>query len=87
MIASNLLKSMVPQFFKKPLKDFMGFKSMASRLINLRDAGFNCLGAVDVSAFHGEWTKSLRQVWNVPVIAVEPQPGCRSILDKLASEV
>ncbi len=86
MFASNLLKSMVPQFIKKPLKDFMGFISMDSRLKNLRNAGFNCLGAVDVGAFHGDWTRSLRQVWNVPVIAVEPQPGCIAVLGKLASD-
>lgn len=69
---------------KKALKEFMGFQSMDTRLTNLRHAGFSCIGAVDVGAYHGEWTKSLRNVWNVPVIAVEPQPDCKEKLTKYA---
>ena len=61
---------------------------MAARLLNLRRAGFQPTGAIDGGAFHGEWTSEFWQVWaNVPVLLVEPQPQCRTILEKLASPV
>ena len=63
----------------------MGFKTMEGRLSNLRNAGFDCTGAVDVGAYHGEWSKGLRSVWNVPLIMVEPQESCRSILEEYSS--
>lgn len=33
---------------------------MENRLQNLHIAGFNCSGAVDVGAYHGEWSKGYR---------------------------
>ena len=76
----------MPQSLKKPLKEFMGFKTMENRLLNLRAAGFVCTGAIDVGAYHGEWTKGLRSVWNVPLIMVEPQASCRLLLERFASK-
>lgn len=82
---TKILKALVPQSLKLTLKHFMGFKSMESRLLNLRNAGFNCQGAVDVGAYHGEWSRGLRSVWNVPLIMVEPQTSCKPILERFAS--
>ena len=81
----QILKGLVPQSLKGFLKHCMGFKTMESRLQNLRHAGFICTGAVDVGAYHGEWSKGLRSVWNVPVILVEPQPSCTPILESSAN--
>lgn len=78
----NMLKRMVPAALKRHIKRAMGFKTMADRLLNLRQAGFVCTGAVDVGAFHGEWAGELRAVWPVPVLLVEPQPQCAEILQK-----
>jgi FkbM family methyltransferase len=63
----------------------MGFKTMENRLQNLRHAGFECTGAIDVGAYHGEWSKNLRSVWDVPLIMVEPQPSCASFLERFAN--
>lgn len=87
MSFARSLKQCVPQSLKKSLKRFMGFQSTDTRLLNLRYAGFTCTGAVDVGAYHCEWTKSLRQIWDVPVIAVEPQPDCKEILQKYANRL
>jgi FkbM family methyltransferase len=80
------LKALMPQTVKKPLKEFMGFKTMGNRLLNLRHAGFNCTGAIDVGAYHGDWTKAFRSVWKAPVIMVEPQVSCKNVLERYASE-
>lgn len=86
MSVANLLKACIPQSIKNPLKQFMGVKSMESRLLNLKKAGFKCTGAVDIGAFHGEWSKSLREIWQVPLILVEPQEACKAVLEKFARE-
>ena len=59
---------------------------MEGRLLNLRNAGFRCTGAIDVGAYHGEWSTGLRSVWNVPLIVVEPQVACKPFLEKFASD-
>ena len=86
MSISSRLKALMPQAIKKPLKELMGFKSMDNRLFNILRAGFECTGAVDVGAYHGEWTKAFRSVWKAPVIMVEPQKSCKSILQNYATE-
>lgn len=85
MIATNVLKALVPHALKGLLKQAMGFKTMENRLLNLRNAGFRCTGAIDVGAYHGEWSNHLRSVWNVPLIMVEPQPSCVPFLDRFAN--
>jgi FkbM family methyltransferase len=85
--ATGLLKSLVPKFLKSYLKLLMGFKTMESRLQNLRRAGFECTGAIDVGAYHGEWSQGLRSVWDTPLIMVEPQPSCTPFLKDFASRV
>lgn len=78
----QLLKRIVPGGLKKSLKRFMGFQTMETRLVNLRHAGFICTGAVDVGAYHGDWSRACRSVWNAPVLMVEPQPHCKPILER-----
>ncbi len=78
------LKTMLPNGVKRKLKHLMGFQSMDTRLVNLRRAGFTCTGAVDVGAYHGDWSRSLRSIWNAPIIMVEPQPSCKPVLEKMA---
>lgn len=87
MTAIEIIKTFLPQSLRRYLKLSMGFKTMESRLQNLHHAGFKCTGAVDVGAYHGEWSKGLRSVWNVPLIMVEPQPSCQPFLDGFASRI
>lgn len=79
---AKLLKELIPQSVKRSVKHLMGFKSMESRLLNLRASGFICHGAIDVGAYHGEWSKGMRSVWQVPLIMVEPQLSCKPILER-----
>lgn len=87
MKATNALKALVPPSLKGLLKQAMGFKTMENRLQNLRKAGFQCSGAIDVGAYHGEWSRHLRSVWNVPLIMVEPQPSCAPFLERFANRL
>jgi FkbM family methyltransferase len=84
MTATQVLKKLVPKSWKRALKLFIGFKTMESRLQNLCHAGFKCTGAIDVGAYHGEWSKGLRSVWDAPLIGVEPQPSCTPFLERFA---
>lgn len=84
-MAANILKALVPPSLKGLLKQAMGLKTMETRLQNLRHAGFQCTGAIDVGAYHGEWSKNLRSVWDVPLIMVEPQPSCAPFLERFAN--
>jgi FkbM family methyltransferase len=81
---TQILKSLCPNPLKVFLKQAMGLKTMESRLQNLRNAGFLCTGAIDVGAYHGDWSRSLRSVWGAPLILVEPQPACASVLQAFA---
>ncbi len=77
------LKGLLPARVKRAIRDSAGVPSMASRLQNLRRAGFHCTGAVDGGAFAGEWTTLCQQVFGCPVIAVEPMP--REALSRLVA--
>lgn len=87
MTVAKIIKSILPQSLKDSFKQSMGFKTMENRLLNLRHAGFNCTGAVDVGAYRGEWSKGLWSVWNVPIVMVEPQPSCLPFLEGFARSV
>lgn len=56
---------------------------MESRLVNLRRAGFACTGAVDVGAYAGDWALTAHACFDCPVIAAEPQPKQRDVLEKM----
>lgn len=61
-------------------------KDLATRLANLRSAGFQPTGLVDGGAYQGDWT---RQFWNIwpgrPSLLIEPLPAQRQILETLAA--
>ena len=77
----NYLKKLVPGGLKRSVKKAMGFQSMETRLQNLRRSGFSCSGAIDVGAYHGEWSKALRFTFDVPVVLVEPELQCEPFLE------
>lgn len=47
----KFIKRCLPNGFKQRVKHAMGFQDMATRLRNLKRAGFACTGAVDVGRF------------------------------------
>ena len=87
MAAARILKTMVPPMLKSLIKRSMGLKTMEGRLLNLRHAGFHCTGAIDVGAYHGEWSRGLSAVWTVPILMVEPQVSCAAALESFASNL
>jgi FkbM family methyltransferase len=81
------LKSLLPHELRQSMKRrLFDVKDMPSRLENLRQSGFQPTGAIDGGAYEGDWTKAFAKVWpKVPVLMVEPQPSCRSVLEHLAA--
>lgn len=83
----KLIKAALPQGWKRSVKRSMGFQDMASRLANLKRAGFRCTGAVDVGAYSGEWASLAHACFMCEIIAVEPQPGQQCALTELARRI
>lgn len=83
----NIIKRALPEPWKRRIKTTMGFKDMASRLANLKRAGFRCTGAVDVGAYAGEWARLAHAHFLCPVIAIEPQPEQQEALARLAQHM
>lgn len=81
---ARLLPHRWRQWIKRRL---MVVRDMTSRLRNLRQAGFRCTGAIDGGAYRGDWSLEFQGVFpDAPVLLVEPQPGCRSLLEALVAE-
>jgi FkbM family methyltransferase len=81
------LKRFLPHELRQRIKRSLFVQQdMASRLANLRRAGFAATGAVDGGAYLGEWTRMVWAVWpDCPAALVEPQPAQRPALLTLAA--
>jgi FkbM family methyltransferase len=79
------LKEMLPSELRQRLKRrFFHQQDMQSRLQNLRCAGFQPSGALDVGAFEGSWAREFWNVWPTsPVWLFEPLPTHRKELEAL----
>ena len=82
-------KRLLPHELRQHLKrSLFVHQDMSSRLLNLRRAGFLPKGAIDCGAYQGDWTRDFWKVWpGVPVLLIEPQPGCQKQLTDLAAKV
>ncbi|MEJ6023439.1 FkbM family methyltransferase [Ramlibacter sp. PS4R-6] len=85
-LVPTVLKKLLPYGFKQRIKRWAGVPSMRSRLENLRRAGFECSGAVDVGAFAGDWAREAREVFGCKVLLAEPLPQMQEALRELARQ-
>jgi len=85
MVFLHVLKRILPSSAKLRIKVWIGFKTMEVRLRNLSHAGFVCTGAVDVGAYHGDWSIDVWKIWRTPLILVEPQVSCSADLKRIVS--
>jgi FkbM family methyltransferase len=80
------LKEILPNDLRQRLKRrFFHQQDMQSRLQNLRRAGLQPSGALDVGAFEGSWARQWWRIWpHAPVWLFEPLPTHQKELEALA---
>ena len=83
------LKRLFPHEWRQEMKRrLFAHQDMRTRLENLRRAGFSPSGVIDGGAYRGDWTVEFWNIWpDTPVLMVEPQPGCRELLERVATKV
>jgi FkbM family methyltransferase len=71
----------LPDAWKERLRVRAGAITLASRLQNLRRAGFRPKEIIDAGAFRGDWTRVARGVFpEARVLLIEPQSDCGEAL-------
>jgi FkbM family methyltransferase len=85
----KFIKSLFPYALRQQWKrSLFSHQDMASRLANLRRAGFQPQGIIDGGAYRGDWVKDVWAVWpGVPCALVEPQLERKPQLERLARQV
>jgi FkbM family methyltransferase len=88
MSVLDLFKQSLPQELRQSLKrKLFAVHDMATRLANLRRAGFVCSGAVDGGAYRGGWSRDFWSVYpDAPTILVDPLPEVATSLRELAAK-
>jgi len=62
--------------------------SEMAMLFRLRELGFTPSAVLDIGAYKGVWTQSLRQIWNnVPVLMIEADETHKSDLEALKEQI
>lgn len=77
----QLFKRLIPKHFKRDIKDKLGVPSLHRSLVHLKRLGFRPKLAVDVGAYHGEWTIEFLSVFpDSMVLMCEAQPDKARVL-------
>ncbi|MFM8885285.1 MAG: FkbM family methyltransferase, partial [Chthoniobacterales bacterium] len=75
----------LPEALKEKLRVRAGAVTLASRLQNLRRAGFRPKEIIDAGAFRGDWTRVAQTVFpEARFLLIEPQSGCAESLRAMA---
>ena len=83
-MVSSLIKKLCPAPLRQKIKLACGAPDTEASLAAMRRRGFNANAAIDVGAYSGEWTMSLRQLFpEAGVLMVEPQPAMKERLEAL----
>jgi FkbM family methyltransferase len=83
-MVSSLIKRLCPAPIKQRIKVACGSPDTDACLAAMKRRGFKPKVAIDVGAYSGEWTLSLRQLFpETRVLMVEPQPARRERLQAL----
>jgi len=89
VVAASLIEPMfrfLPESLKERIRCRAGAITPASRLANLRRAGFNPAHILDGGAYKGDWARLARQVWpEARLLMVEPQPNQAPVLRALCA--
>ena len=91
MVAALLMPSMLrflPESLKERLRLRAGVVTPASRLRNLRRAGFEPAHLLDGGAYRGDWARLARPIWpRARLVLVEPQPSQEAELRALCGRL
>jgi FkbM family methyltransferase len=87
-VAKDLLRQIVPLRQQRLLIRYALSNSSAVTLDQLHAKGFKPGGAIDVGAYHGEWTRTFSRVFQgVPILMIEAQADKRDHLERTARRI
>jgi FkbM family methyltransferase len=83
-----MLISWLPERLKERLRRRAGVITVASRLENLRRAGFTPRKIIDAGAYRGEWTRLAQSIFPAAeFLMIEPQPPLRPVLEAVCASL
>lgn len=83
-----MLISWLPERLKERLRRRAGVITVASRLENLRRAGFTPRKIIDAGAYRGEWTRLAQRIFPAAdFLLIEPQPQLRPVLEAVCASL
>jgi FkbM family methyltransferase len=82
-----VLKSIVPETYKRDIKEHLGVPSLHWSLMNIKRLGFHPKLALDVGAYEGDWALSFAEVFvSSEVLMIEGQPKKRDKLENICKQ-
>jgi FkbM family methyltransferase len=82
-----VIKSIVPETYKRDIKEHLGVPSLHWSLMNIKRLGFDPKLALDIGAYQGEWALSFAEVFpSAEVLMVEAQPEKKDKLEGVIKE-
>lgn len=83
MIA-DIFKRLVPKKLKDKIKQRAGAPSLQASLSLIKGLGFNPKFAIDIGAYHGEWSQNFTKIFpSAKVLMIEGQGKKREVLEKV----
>ena len=80
----NLLKKLLPEKYKREIKEKLGVPTLHWSLANLKKNNFNPSTVIDAGAYEGNWTLDLLEVYpSAKVLMVEAQQKKEVVLKKI----
>jgi FkbM family methyltransferase len=85
-LLNQIGKKLLPEAFKRGIKVAFGVPDTGACLAHLKRCGFSPNAAIDVGAYSGEWTSTLRRLFpRTRVLMIEPQEVKTEELQMLCS--
>lgn len=83
----NLIKKVIPFYFKRKIKENLGVPSLHWSLENIRRIGFAPHFVIDGGAYEGFWTKDFLEVFpQASILMLEAQEGKKEKLEKISAD-
>ncbi len=83
----QILKKILPEKWKRDVKDHLGVPSLHRTLQHLKSVGFTPDGVIDGGAYEGHWSLAFLEVFpGTKILMIEAQEGKRACLKKICTQ-